>query len=42
MKESLPFTGGPIGALATIGLAAVLTGSAAVGASRLRFARDPE
>jgi hypothetical protein len=42
MKESLPFTGGPIGALALIGLAAVLTGSAAVGGSRLRFGRDPK
>jgi hypothetical protein len=42
MKESLPFTGGPIGALAAIGLAAVVTGSAAVGASRLRLGRDPQ
>ena len=42
MKENLPFTGGPIGSLAAIGLAAVLTGSAAVGASRLRIRRDPE
>jgi hypothetical protein len=42
MKESLPFTGGPIGTLAALGLAAVLTGSAAVGGSRLRLRRDSE
>jgi hypothetical protein len=32
----LPFTGGPLGTLAGIGLAAVLTGSAAVAGSRYR------
>ncbi|HEX6469983.1 MAG TPA: hypothetical protein VF069_12875 [Streptosporangiaceae bacterium] len=41
MKESLPFTGGPLGALTGIGVAAVLTGAAAVGASRVRVRRDP-
>jgi hypothetical protein len=42
MKETLPFTGGPFGGLAGIGLAAVLGGSAAVAGSRLRFGRDPK
>jgi len=42
MRESLPFTGGPLGTLAGIGLAAVLTGSAAVAGSRLRAGRDPK
>lgn len=42
MEESLPITGGPIGTLALAGLAAVLTGSAAVGASRLRPRRDED
>jgi hypothetical protein len=41
MKRTLPFTGGPLGALTTAGLAAVVTGSAAVAGSRFRFSRDP-
>jgi hypothetical protein len=41
MKESLPFTGGPLGALTGVGVAAVLTGAAAVGASRIRVRRAP-
>jgi hypothetical protein len=37
---SLPFTGGPIGALALLGATAVLTGAAGVAGSRFRFGRD--
>lgn len=37
--NSLPFTGGPIGALALLGVAAVATGAAGVAASRLRTNR---
>ncbi|HEU5158306.1 MAG TPA: hypothetical protein VFU43_15020 [Streptosporangiaceae bacterium] len=42
MEENLPVTGGPLGALAGIGLAAVLGGAVAVGGSRIRFRRAPE
>jgi hypothetical protein len=38
--DSLPFTGGPIGALALLGATAVLTGAAGVAGSRLRSGRD--
>jgi hypothetical protein len=38
--DSLPFTGGPIGALTLLGAAAVLTGAAGVAASRRKAARD--
>jgi hypothetical protein len=34
--DSLPFTGGPLGALALLGATAVLTGAAAVAGSRLK------
>jgi hypothetical protein len=39
-SESLPFTGGPIGSLAFLGVLSVLTGAAGVGASRLRVRRE--
>jgi hypothetical protein len=42
MQEGLPLTGGPIGLLAGLGLAAVLTGSAAVAGSRLRVRREAD
>ncbi|HEY7483774.1 MAG TPA: hypothetical protein VH912_04870 [Streptosporangiaceae bacterium] len=42
IRQSLPFTGGPLGALTGIGLAAVLTGSAAVAGSRIRARRDED
>jgi hypothetical protein len=38
--DSLPFTGGPIGALTLLGATAVLTGAAGVAASRRKAARD--
>jgi hypothetical protein len=38
--DALPFTGGPVGALALVGAAAVLTGAASVAGSRFRFGRD--
>jgi hypothetical protein len=37
--DSLPFTGGPVGTLALLGVAAVVTGAAGVAASRLRTNR---
>jgi hypothetical protein len=42
LRETLPITGGPLGALTGIGLLAVLTGSAAVAGSRIRARRDTE
>jgi hypothetical protein len=38
--DSLPFTGGPIGALTLLGATAVLTGAAGVAATRRKAARD--
>jgi hypothetical protein len=38
--NALPFTGGPIGVLAVVGVAALLTGAAGVAGSRLRVRRD--
>jgi hypothetical protein len=38
--NALPFTGGPIGVLAFVGVAALLTGAAGVAGSRLRVRRD--
>lgn len=40
LRGTLPVTGGPLGALAGLGLATVLTGSAAVAASRYRAGRS--
>jgi hypothetical protein len=37
---SLPFTGGPIGALALLGATSVLTGAAGIAGSRLKTGRD--
>jgi hypothetical protein len=38
--NALPFTGGPVGALAFLGVLAVVTGAAGVAGSRLRFGRS--
>jgi hypothetical protein len=38
-ENALPLTGGPIGTLAFLGAAAVLTGAAGVAGSRLRIRR---
>jgi hypothetical protein len=38
--DSLPFTGGPIGALTLLGATAVLTGAAGIAAARRKPARD--
>lgn len=41
LGRSLPFTGGPIGAMAFLGAGAVLIGAAGLGGSRLRLRRSP-
>jgi hypothetical protein len=40
LGNALPFTGGPIGALAFLGVAAIVTGAAGVAGSRLKTARS--